>query len=93
MNTNNKSNNYLQKYILPFLTGRGWGVGLLLLLFFVTGCQDKDIEREDMILNAPDASQITGQLKGDDYIWTWPAQSDAQRQQLHAEERPHQRPL
>ncbi len=40
----------------------------------LTSCQDKDIEREAMKLTAPDASQITGQLNGDDYIWTWPAQ-------------------
>ena len=38
-------------------------------------CQDKDIDREDMKLQAPDASQISGALNGDDYIWTWPAQS------------------
>ena len=37
-------------------------------------CQDKDIDREAMVLKAPDASQITGQLNGDDYIWTWPQQ-------------------
>ena len=40
----------------------------------LTSCQDKDIEREGMKLTAPDASQITGQLQGDDYVWTWPAQ-------------------
>ncbi len=40
----------------------------------LTSCQDKDIEREDMKLQAPDASQINGQLNGDDYTWTWPAQ-------------------
>lgn len=41
----------------------------------LTACQDKDIEREAMKLSAPDASQITGTLSGDDYIWTWPAQN------------------
>ena len=40
----------------------------------LTSCQDKDIEREAMKLMAPDAAQITGQLNGDDYTWTWPAQ-------------------
>ena len=34
-----------------------------------TSCQDKDIDRMDMVLSAPDASQITGALSGDDYIW------------------------
>ena len=41
----------------------------------LTACQDKDIDREAMILSAPDASQITGALNGDDYTWTWPAQN------------------
>ena len=41
----------------------------------LTSCQDKDIEREAMKLQAPDASQITGSLAGDDYTWTWPSQS------------------
>ena len=37
---------------------------------------DKDIEREAMKLSAPDASQITGQLSGDDYIWNTRTLSD-----------------
>ena len=41
MKTNNKSNNYLQKYLLPSLTGRGWGVGLL-LAFCLLSCSDDD---------------------------------------------------
>ena len=41
----------------------------------LTACQDKDIDREAMKLAAPDAAQITGQLTGDDYTWTWPSQS------------------
>lgn len=41
----------------------------------MTSCQDKDFEREAMKLNAPDASQITGALNGDNYTWTWPAQN------------------
>ena len=40
----------------------------------ITSYQNKDIEREAMKLQAPDASQITGQLNGDDYVLTWPAQ-------------------
>ena len=31
----------------------------------ITSCQNKDIEREEMILLAPDGSQITGTLDGD----------------------------
>lgn len=41
----------------------------------MTSCQDKDFEREAMKLNAPDASQISGALNGDNYTWTWPAQN------------------
>ena len=41
----------------------------------LTACQDKDIDREAMKLSAPDASQITGQLSGDDYILNWPEQN------------------
>ena len=41
----------------------------------LTACQDKDIDREAMKLSAPDVSQITGQLSGDDYILNWPAQN------------------
>ena len=40
----------------------------------LASCQDKDIDREGMKLSAPDVSQITGQLQGDDYVLTWPAQ-------------------
>ena len=42
-------------------------------LFVLTACQDKDIDRDAMVLQAPDASQITGSLTGDDYTWTWPS--------------------
>ena len=45
----------------------------------LTACQNKDIEREAMKLQAPDASQITGQLSGDNYTWTWPAQNSEMR--------------
>ena len=50
-------------------------IGYCLLVIGFASCQDKDYERESMKLAAPDASQITGQLSGDDYILTWPAQS------------------
>jgi hypothetical protein len=41
----------------------------------VTSCQDKDIEMESMKMVAPSADQISGQLQGDDYVLTWPAQT------------------
>ena len=55
-------------------------ISIIIMAMFaliLTACQDKDIDREAMILSAPDASQITGSLNGDDYTWTWPSQ-DAQ---------------
>ena len=56
-------------YLVTALPLGGVGGGLL------TSCQDKDIDRESRHLQAPDASQITGQLSGDDYILSWPAQN------------------
>ena len=53
-------------------------ISIIIMAMFaliLTACQDKDIDREAMILTAPDASQITGSLNGDDYTWTWPAQN------------------
>ena len=48
---------------------------MAMLALVLTACQDKDIDRDAMALSAPDASQITGSLSGDDYTWTWPAQN------------------
>ena len=53
-------------------------ISIIIMAMFaliLTACQDKDIDREAMILSAPDASQIIGALNGDDYTWTWPAQT------------------
>lgn len=58
-------------------------ISIIIMAMFaliLTACQDKDIDREGMILQAPDASQITGSLNGDDYTWTWPAQASSQMQ-------------
>ena len=41
----------------------------------LVSCQNKDIDREGAKLQAPDVTQISGQLSGDDYILTWPAQT------------------
>ena len=57
------------KTIHKILTGLG--VAVLIL----GACQKKDFPRSEPVLEAPDASQITGSLTGDDYIWNWPAQS------------------
>ena len=50
-------------------------IGCCLLVMMLAACQDKDIDRDDMKLMAPDASQITGSLSGDDYTWSWPSQN------------------
>ena len=58
-------------------------ISIIIMAMFalvLTACQDKDIDRESMILTAPDASQIIGSLNGDDYTWTWPAQAASQMQ-------------
>ena len=55
-----------------------WCAAISLLCLFCAvsvSCQDKDYDREGMKLAAPDVTQITGALSGDDYTWTWPAQN------------------
>ena len=52
---------------------------MAMFALILTACQDKDIDCEAMKLSAPDASQITGQLSGDDYTWTWPSQTSQMR--------------
>ncbi len=52
---------------------------MAMFALILTACQDKDIDREAMKLPTPDAEQITGQLTGDDYTWTWPSQSNQMR--------------
>ncbi|MBR2101761.1 MAG: DUF4960 domain-containing protein [Prevotella sp.] len=47
---------------------------LCLLSVLTISCQDKDYDIEAMHLQAPDVSQISGALNGDDYVLTWPAQ-------------------
>ncbi len=57
-------------------------ISIIIMAMFalvLTACQDKDIDREAMKLTAPDASQINGQLNGDDYVWTWPSQNSQMR--------------
>ena len=62
MKTNNKSNNYLQKYLLPSLTGRGRGVGLLLALLTFTSCSDFLDEQ------VPQATLTQDEVKDPEYI-------------------------
>ena len=57
------------------------GIGLVcccLTATTLTSCQDKDYDQESMKVSAPDATQISGQLSGDDYTLTWPALASGQ---------------
>lgn len=47
---------------------------LLGLTVAAASCQNNDIEVADPIVAPLDASLLTGELNGDDYVWTWPAQ-------------------
>lgn len=52
-----------------------------MLLFLGGACQDNEVEREAMKLAAIDENAITGELSGDDYVWTW-TQPDGLRMQI-----------
>lgn len=45
-------------------------------------CQDKDIEIAAPAIEPIDASQITGQLAGNDYVWTWTAPLEGLKMQI-----------
>ena len=47
---------------------------LTLLACVITSCQDNDITRSEMVVATPDDTAISGELKGDDYVWSWPQQ-------------------
>lgn len=45
---------------------------IAILALLLAACQDKDYDIQPMAVESIDASQITGTLSGDNYIWTWP---------------------
>jgi hypothetical protein len=47
---------------------------LMLITLALNACQDKDIESIDPIIGAINPEAITGELVGDDYVWTWTQQ-------------------
>jgi len=51
-------------------------LAIFLLTGFFSSCQNKDIEIQDMIVAAPDISQVKGELNGYDYTLTWPMPKD-----------------
>jgi hypothetical protein len=53
-------------------------LAMLVMAFVATACQDKDYDIAAPILQPIDADAISGQLVGDDYVWTWTAQTDKQ---------------
>ena len=55
---------------------------MAMLALVLTACQDKDIDRENMVLGAPDVTQISGSLSGDNYTWTWPTPAGGQSMQV-----------
>ncbi len=48
----------------------------LFALISLASCQDEDYGIKSPVLAPIDANLITGQLVGDDYVWSWPAQND-----------------
>lgn len=45
---------------------------IAILALLLAACQDKDYDIQPMAVESIDASQITGTLSGDNYVWTWP---------------------
>ena len=55
---------------------------LVLGMMLTVACQDKDIDMEAQKVSAPDAESITGQLRGDDYVWQWNAPANGLKMQV-----------
>ncbi|MCH5239168.1 MAG: DUF4960 domain-containing protein [Muribaculaceae bacterium] len=51
----------------------------------MASCQNKDIEILQPVLAPIDATGITGQLEGDNYVWTWPQISNRMQVQVRNE--------
>ncbi len=50
-----------------------------------SSCDKKDYDRQEMVLSAPVAEQITGKLVGDDYVWTWAEQKESMQVTIYRE--------
>lgn len=55
------------------------GVLLLMVMTLAAACQDNDIDRQPMILSGVSADAVNGELKGDNYVLTWPALAEGQQ--------------
>lgn len=53
--------------------------------FLLAACQNKDIEILDPVLPPVEASTISGELIGDNYVWTWPQISNSMQVQVRNE--------
>ena len=52
-------------------------INLIIVLALALGfsaCQDKDVDIQNPVMGMPNADDIRGELVGNDYVWTWPAQ-------------------
>lgn len=57
----------------------------LTLCTLFTACEKKDYDLQPMVLPTPNAEKITGQLVGDDYVWTWAEQQAAMQVTIYRE--------
>lgn len=55
-------------------------LALTIVTLALASCQSDDINCENMKISAVDAASITGELQGDNYIWTWPETEGTQMQ-------------
>jgi hypothetical protein len=53
-------------------------IAMAIMALVAIACQDKDYDIANPILQPIDESLISGQLVGDDYVWTWSGQSAQQ---------------
>ena len=53
---------------------------LVLGILFLASCTEKEFDRQPMKIQGIDEAVITGELVGDDYIWTWPEQAELKMQ-------------
>lgn len=53
---------------------------LAISLLFLASCSEKEFDRQPMKVQGIAETVITGELVGDDYVWSWPAQGDLKMQ-------------
>lgn len=53
---------------------------MVLGLLFLASCTEKEFDRQPIKIQSIDESAISGELVGDDYVWTWTEQADLKMQ-------------